>query len=208
MSTRGPCPLCQRNFTDTSICAECALRLTDAGHQDRLPNPQDKRPFSYELLGELRALMDLDGIWEWDGDCTRCFTTISWEGDPPERPEDAICNDCAWAELDRLRAAMKKILGSSDPMAAAIAQDAIAPMNVELSEAPKAPACERRACECPDGASLHRALPWADVSLSVEAAVARLYPSTASGTEATIIAALLAFAAAAFGVSAYENKKP
>lgn len=46
------------------------------------------------------------------------------------------------------------------------------------------------------------------VSLSIEAAVARLYPSTASGTEATIIAALLAFAAAAFGVSAYENKKP
>ena len=45
------------------------------------------------------------------------------------------------------------------------------------------------------------------VLLSLEAAVARLFPSTASGTEATIIAALLAFAAASFGVSAYEGKK-
>jgi len=46
------------------------------------------------------------------------------------------------------------------------------------------------------------------LGLSVEAAAARLHPSTASGTEATIITALLAFAAASFGVSAYEGRKP
>lgn len=45
------------------------------------------------------------------------------------------------------------------------------------------------------------------LSLSLEAAVARLYPSTASGSEAIIISALLAFSAAAFGISAYEAKK-
>lgn len=41
--------------------------------------------------------------------------------------------------------------------------------------------------------------------LSVEAAIARWYPTnTAAGNEALIITSLLAFAAAAFGVSAYE----
>lgn len=131
MGVRHPCPLCQRGFTDTSICAECALRLTEAGHEALLPDPSvPMTPETYELL---LGLLAKDGTWEWDGDCTRCFTTLSWEGDPPERPEDAICHECAWTELERLRVAMKKILGSSDPMAAAIAQDAIAPMHVELS---------------------------------------------------------------------------
>lgn len=47
------------------------------------------------------------------------------------------------------------------------------------------------------------------IALSVEAAVARWYPlHTSAGSEATEIAALLAFAAAAFGVSAYEGRKP
>lgn len=134
MSTRGPCPLCQRNFTDTSICAECASRLTEAGHEALLPDPDKRVPL--EVVERLCDLLEKDGTWEWDGDCTRCFTSIVWEGDPPERPEDAICNDCAWTELHRLREAMKRVLGSSDPMAAAIAQDAIAPVQIELSKAP------------------------------------------------------------------------
>lgn len=35
--------------------------------------------------------------------CTRCYTTLSWEGDPPETEEDAICHDCAWKELEAFR---------------------------------------------------------------------------------------------------------
>lgn len=47
------------------------------------------------------------------------------------------------------------------------------------------------------------------VALSVEAAVARLFPDhSSSGSEAAIIASLLAFAAMAFGVAAYEDKAP
>lgn len=42
--------------------------------------------------------------WLDDGPmCTRCHVTLGWEGDPPESEDDAICNDCAWAELDALR---------------------------------------------------------------------------------------------------------
>lgn len=42
--------------------------------------------------------------------------------------------------------------------------------------------------------------------LAVAASVARWYPErTAPGTEAIIISGLLAFAAAAFGISAYER---
>jgi hypothetical protein len=45
------------------------------------------------------------------------------------------------------------------------------------------------------------------VLLAAEASVARWFPlHTAAGSEALIIASLLAFAAAAFGVSAYEHK--
>jgi hypothetical protein len=46
------------------------------------------------------------------------------------------------------------------------------------------------------------------LALSIDAAIARWYPaSTTSGTEATIIASLLAFAAASLGISAYERIK-
>lgn len=45
------------------------------------------------------------------------------------------------------------------------------------------------------------------VGLSVEAAVARWFPSSsASGTEGVIIASLLGFAAAAFGIQAWSSK--
>lgn len=47
------------------------------------------------------------------------------------------------------------------------------------------------------------------IALSSDAAIARWYPErTAPGTEAVIISALLAFAAAAFGISAYESTRP
>lgn len=42
--------------------------------------------------------------WEFDGECTRCNATMSWEGDPPESPEDAICFACMEPELRLLRA--------------------------------------------------------------------------------------------------------
>lgn len=35
--------------------------------------------------------------------CTRCHVTIGWEGDDPEHGEDAICDTCAWSELQVLR---------------------------------------------------------------------------------------------------------
>lgn len=47
------------------------------------------------------------------------------------------------------------------------------------------------------------------ILLSIEASVARWFPAhTSAGSEATEIAALLAFAAAAFGISAYEARSP
>lgn len=46
------------------------------------------------------------------------------------------------------------------------------------------------------------------LGLAVDAAVARWHPhDTAVGSEAIIISALLAFAAAAFGISAYERMR-
>jgi hypothetical protein len=75
--------------------------------------------------------MSTEEPWEWDGCCTRCYATMDWEGDAPEVPEDSICHDCAWKELERLRAALRKILATSrDNMVAAIAQDALTPMSI------------------------------------------------------------------------------
>jgi hypothetical protein len=46
------------------------------------------------------------------------------------------------------------------------------------------------------------------LGLAIDAAVARWHPaSTAVGSESAVIAALLAFAAAAFGISAYERTR-
>ena len=45
-----------------------------------------------------------DTPWEWDGECSRCFVTLSWDGDPPECEEDALCMDCVWKELEERRA--------------------------------------------------------------------------------------------------------
>ncbi len=46
------------------------------------------------------------------------------------------------------------------------------------------------------------------IILSTDAAIARWYPErTAPGNEAIVIAALLSFAATAFGISAYEATK-
>jgi hypothetical protein len=90
-------------------------------------------PALEEALGEIDKQRELNrGVWErdlpragvghvawletpWDAEewrehgpeCTRCNTMLGWEGDLPETEEDAICSDCAWAELDALRIAMR-----------------------------------------------------------------------------------------------------
>ena len=45
--------------------------------------------------------------WEESPCCQRCHTLLSWEGDPPEKKSDAICNDCAWKELEEYRALIR-----------------------------------------------------------------------------------------------------
>jgi hypothetical protein len=46
---------------------------------------------------------------EQDGSCLRCHTPLSWEGDLPESEADAICRDCAWEELHKLRVKLAKL---------------------------------------------------------------------------------------------------
>ena len=46
---------------------------------------------------------------EWDRCCTRCHQTLNWDGDLPETEDDAICHDCAWKELEALRAKLAKL---------------------------------------------------------------------------------------------------
>jgi len=41
--------------------------------------------------------------WEWDGDCSRCFSTMTWEGDDPETEEEAICDTCLREVVVELR---------------------------------------------------------------------------------------------------------
>lgn len=52
-----------------------------------------------------------DSTWEWDGDCTRCNRTLTWEGVPPETEEEAICDDCTRAQLVDLRKSLRAFEG-------------------------------------------------------------------------------------------------
>lgn len=52
---------------------------------------------------------DCKGPVEPDTDCSRCNKPMSWDDgdginvDPPEDPEDRICHECIWKELEALR---------------------------------------------------------------------------------------------------------
>ena len=73
------------------------------------PSSADEEPPPRSKIDEaLHALknMPFDQAWwlESGPECTRCHAGLIWEGDPPETAEDAICHDCAWKELEALRA--------------------------------------------------------------------------------------------------------
>lgn len=71
-----------------------AARLGEPGRKAR-----EQRPNDATAPDE-----DWRAIWDDGAECMRCHTSLLWEGDMPETVDDAICHDCAWKELEALRA--------------------------------------------------------------------------------------------------------
>jgi hypothetical protein len=63
-----------------------------------------------------------DEPWALDGDCVRCHTQMSWEGDKPSSPEETLCHGCVRAERDAMKDALRAFEGRWGSMCRGVEQ--------------------------------------------------------------------------------------
>lgn len=111
MKTEMPCIMCLEDVEVAVVCLKCAASMAE--DKEFVPPPSDEGGWNDATAANLARMRALEVVvptsdepWEWDSECSRCFATLSWEGDPPECEEDALCHDCAWKELQERRRLM------------------------------------------------------------------------------------------------------
>lgn len=76
--------------------------LCDFCHVDEMGKPEDP---------VVTVTSEEEAPWAFDDECTRCNTPMTWAGDKPESPEEALCHTCVRAERDAMKDALRAFEG-------------------------------------------------------------------------------------------------